>query len=113
MYPAGLRGRTVRIVGLSTWLVASLPTLLICWRTPGCTTPAGFGLWLVAFLGYGASFWFSSATVGDLALRRVDRRNIALIAAQSAATLIMVYLIPCFSISILLVPVAWQAALLL
>jgi signal transduction histidine kinase len=34
-----------------------------------------------------------------------------LIGAQSAATLTMVYLIPCFSISILLVPVAWQAAL--
>ncbi|HWX42164.1 MAG TPA: histidine kinase, partial [Blastocatellia bacterium] len=37
----------------------------------------------------------------------------ALIAVQSAATLLMVYLVPCFSISILLVPVAWQAALLL
>jgi len=34
-----------------------------------------------------------------------------LIGVQSAATLTMVYLIPCFSISILLVPVAWQAAL--
>src|SRR5215471_13780685 len=104
MYRLGTR--TLRTIGLSTWIVASLPTLLICWRTPGCTTPGGFGLWLAAFLSYGASFWFTSAAAGDLAARlaRAGARDIALMATQSAATLTMVYLIPCFSISILLVP---------
>src|SRR5215831_7588799 len=114
MYLARMRGETLRIVGLSTWLVASLPTLLICWRTPGCTTPAGFTLWLSAFFIYGFSFWFTSEAAADFAGRsRAGARSLVLIGVQSAATLTMVYLIPCFSISILLVPVAWQAALLL
>jgi signal transduction histidine kinase len=115
MYVARLRRRTLRIIGLSTWVVASLPTLLICWHTPGCTTPARFTLWVAAFLLYGAVFWLASAAVDDLAAasKRSGAHNIALIAVQSAATLLMVYLVPCFSISILLVPVAWQAALLL
>src|SRR5215470_12425778 len=113
MYRVGTR--TLRTIGLSTCIVASLPTLLICWRTPGCTTPGGFALWLAAFLSYGASFWFASAAAGDLAPRfaRAGPRNTALMAAQSAAALTMVYLIPCFSISVLLVPIAWQVALLL
>src|SRR5205085_10751655 len=61
------------------------------------------------------SFWFTSAATSDFSNshRKAKGFYLPIIALQSAATLVMVYLIPCYSIGILLVIVAWELALLL
>lgn len=104
----------LRLIGLATWLVASVPTFLDVLHRPRQTAATPLVVWLVAFLAFGISFWFTSFAASDFrnSYRQALKLYLPLIAVQSAATLVMVYLIPCYSIGILLVIVAWQVALL-
>lgn len=45
--------------------------------------------------------------------KQIRRRQLSLIVVQTVTALLMVYLVPCYSIGIVLVVVAWQVALLL
>src|SRR5215510_12901733 len=54
-----LHRRVLRIFGLATWLVASMPTLWdVCNRPPLTPTPQ-FLLWLGSFFVFGISFWLT------------------------------------------------------
>jgi signal transduction histidine kinase len=108
MYLLEYHRRWLRIIGLSIWLVASLPTIWdVCNRPPRISI-FRFAFWLGSFFIFGICFWF---TFGGAA--RIWRRHLALIVAQTVTALLMVYLVPCYSIGIVLVVVAWQVALLL
>jgi signal transduction histidine kinase len=109
-----LHQRMIRIVGLSTWLVTSIPTMWDVCNRPPYTPAIKSAFWLISFLVFGVSFWLSSVASNDLETSYPPnwRRLLALLLVQAAATLTMAYLVPCYSIGILLVPVAWQVALL-
>lgn len=105
----------LRLIGLSTWLAASLPTLVDYWHDPQEATPPRLALWLALFLGFGILFWFTSVETADLSSAGAGRRKsmLTMIALECAAALALVYLIPHQSTSILLALVAWQVAPLL
>ncbi len=105
----------LRLIGVSSWLIASVPTVLDVLRHPRQTSAERLIVWTVAFGLFGLSFGITSSATSDFSHnRRIERAlHVPLIALQTAATLVMVYLIPCYSIGILLVIVAWQLPLLL
>src|SRR5438067_8132150 len=109
MYLLPLHRRMLRFIGISSWLVASVPTFLDVLQRPRQTTTVRLVVWLVAFAVFGVSFWFTSAATSDFSNNHPKAKGfyLPLIALQSAATLLMVYLIPCYSIGILLVIIAW------
>ena len=102
-------------VGLLTWLVASVPTLWDVCNRPPRTSAFRFGFWIAAFFVFGICFWFTFvATSGPRGRHAWSRAfHLKLIVMQTVAALLMVYLVPCYSIGIILVLVAWQLALLL
>jgi signal transduction histidine kinase len=115
MHLLPLQRRLLLVIGLFTWLVASVPTLWDVCNRPPLTSPFRFGSWIVSFIVFGFCFWLTFVTTsgpgGNLA--RGFNLYLKLIAVQTAAALAMVYLVPCYSIGIILVLVAWQLALLL
>jgi len=111
MYLLEEHRRWLRIIGLSTWLVASLPTIWDVCNRPPRTSIIKFTLWLGSFFVFGICFWLSFVAHGNPA--RIWRRHLALIVLQTLTALMMVYLVPCYSIGIVLVVVAWQLAVLL
>ena len=104
--------RLVLIVGLATWLLASAPTIWDACNRPPLTSISKFGLWLGSFFVFGIAFLLTSMT-SSKADGGIWKRERVLIAIQTVAALLMVYLVPCYSIGIVLVVVAWQVALLL
>ena len=110
-----LHNPILRLIGISSWLIASVPTVFDVLRHPHQTTAARLIVWATAFGLFGLSFWITSSATSDFTCNRRIKRalHVPLIALQTAATLVMVYLIPCYSIGILLVIVAWQLPLLL
>jgi signal transduction histidine kinase len=102
-------------MGLFTWLVASVPTLWDVCNRPPLTSPFRFASWIASFLVFGVCFWLTfistSNSKGNLTRSRV--LHLRLIGIQTVTALLMVYLVPCYSIGIILVLVAWQLALLL
>jgi signal transduction histidine kinase len=70
-------------------------------------------LWLGSFVVFGIAFWLTFVTPRKDGTVRLRKRNLTLLAIQTVAALLMVYLVPCYSIGIVLVVVAWQVALLL
>jgi len=105
--------RLLLIFGLATWLVASMPTLWDVCNRPPLTSVPRFGLWLGSFVVFGLAFWFTFRLPRVIGAVSLWRRNLALILIQTVAALLMVQLVPCYSIGIVLVVVAWQVALLL
>lgn len=107
--------RLLLTIGLFTWLVASVPTLWDVCNRPPLTSPFRFGSWIASFLVFGVCFWLTfvptSNSKGNLTRSRV--LHLRLIVIQTVTALLMVYLVPCYSIGIILVLVAWQLALLL
>jgi len=110
-----LHSPILRLIGISSWLIASVPTVFDVLRHPHQTTAARLIVWAIAFGLFGLSFWITSSATSDFTCSRRIKRSlhVPLIALQTAVTLVMVYLIPCYSIGILLVIVAWQLPLLL
>ena len=108
MYLLEQHRRWLRIIGLLTWLVASFPTIWdVCNRPPRTSIPK-FAFWLGSFFAFGICFWL---TFGSAA--QSWKRQLTLIVLQTMTALLMVYLVPCYSIGIVLVVVAWQVALVL
>jgi signal transduction histidine kinase len=105
--------RLVLTVGLATWLVASAPTIWDACNRPPLTSVAKFGLWLGSFFVFGIAFWLTFMASRKANGGRVWKQQLTLIAIQTVAALLMVYLVPCYSIGIVLVVVAWEVALLL
>jgi signal transduction histidine kinase len=107
--------RLLLTIGLFTWLVASVPTLWDVCNRPPLTSPFRFGSWIFSFFVFGVCFWLTFVTTssakGNLARSRV--LHLRLMVIQTVTALLMVYLVPCYSIGIILVLVAWQLALLL
>src|SRR5215813_9809197 len=103
MHLLPLHRRLVLIFGLATWLVASAPTLWDVCNRPPLTPVPKFSMWLVSFVVFGISFWLMFVTPRKAGARRVWKRNLALLVIQTAAALLMVYLVPCYSIGIVLV----------
>ena len=105
----------LRLIGVSVWLIASVPTVLDVLRYPHETTAARLIVWVIAFGLFGVSFWITSSVTSDFTYKGRSNRAlyVPLIALQTVATLVMLYLIPCYSIGILLVIVAWQLPSLL
>lgn len=115
MHLLPLQRRLLLTIGLFTWLVASVPTLWDVCNRPPLTSPFRFGSWIFSFFVFGVCFWLTFVTTssakGSLARSRV--LHLRLIVSQTVTALLMVYLVPCYSIGIILVLVAWQLALLL
>lgn len=115
MHLLPLQRRLLLMMGLFTWLVASVPTLWDVCNRPPLTSPFRFGFWIFSFLVFGVCFWLTFVTTsnskGNPARSRV--LHLRLIAIQTVTALLMVWLVPCYSIGIILVLVAWQLALLL
>ena len=105
--------RLVLIAGLATWLVASAPTIWDACNRPPLTSPPKFGLWLGSFFVFGIAFWLTFVNPRQTGSAQNRKRNLTLITIQTVAALLMVYLVPCYSIGIVMVVVAWQVALLL
>lgn len=113
MHLLPLHRRLLLIFGLATWLVASAPTLWDVCNRPPLTPIPKFALWLGSFVAFGIAFWLTFVPTRKGDWGRVWKRNLTLLAVQTATALLMVYLVPCYSIGIVLVVVAWQVALLL
>jgi signal transduction histidine kinase len=111
MYLLEQHRRWLRIIGLSTWFVASLPTIWDVCNRPPRTSIIKFALWLSSFFLFGICFWLSFVAPGNPV--RIWKRHLSLIVLQTVTALLMVYLVPCYSIGIVLVVVAWQLAVLL
>src|SRR5262245_30845840 len=107
--------RLLLTVGLATWLVASAPTLWDPCNRPPQTSVPKFAIWLGSFLVFGIAFALTSLTPRNPkgGTSGIWKRQVALVTVESAGALLMVYLVPCYSIGIVLVVVAWQVALLL
>jgi signal transduction histidine kinase len=105
--------RLLRIIGLSAWLVASMPTLWDVCNRPPLTSIPRFGSWLGSFFIFGIAFWLTFVKADDRSGAWIWKRHLGLIVIQTVSALLMVYLVPCYSIGIVLVVVAWQVALLL
>jgi len=107
--------RLLLSVGLATWLVASAPTLWDPCNRPPQTSVPKFVIWLGSFLIFGIAFGLTSLTPRKNKGRTggLWKRQLTLVAIETAGALLMVYLVPCYSIGIVLVVVAWQVALLL
>ena len=107
--------RSLLTIGLFTWLVASVPTIWDVCNRPPRNSAFRFGTWIASFFVFGVCFWLTfvatSGPKGNLARRR--SLHLRLIVIQTVAALLMVYLVPCYSIGIILVLVAWQLALVL
>src|ERR1700730_14540964 len=107
--------RSLLTIGLFTWLVASVPTIWDVCNRPPRNSAFRFGAWIASFFVFGVCFWLTfvatSGPKGTLARRR--GLHLRLIVIQTVAALLMVYLVPCYSIGIILVLVAWQLALVL
>ena len=108
-----LHRQLLRIFGLATWMVASLPTLWDVCNRPPLTSIPRFGLWLSSFLVFGIAFWLTFVNPRKSGAGRIWQRHLILIVIQTVAAFLMVYLVPCYSIGIVLVVVAWQVALAL
>ena len=96
-------------------MMASVPTLWDVCNRPPKTSAIRFGFWIGSFFVFGICFWFTFVATSapqDRPLRGRDV-HLKLIAIQTVAALLMVFLVPCYSIGIILVLVAWQLALLL
>ena len=113
MHLLPLHRRLLLIFGLATWLVASMPTLWDVCNRPPLTSVPRFGLWLGSFVVFGLAFWLTFRLPRTIGAVSIWRRNLTLIVIQTVAALLMVRLVPCYSIGIVLVVVAWQVALLL
>ena len=115
MHLLPLQRRLLLTIGLFTWMVASVPTLWDVCNRPPLTSPFRFGSWIASFLVFGVCFWLTfvatSKSKGNLTRSRV--LHLRLLVIQTVTALLMVYLVPCYSIGIILVLVAWQLALLL
>jgi signal transduction histidine kinase len=101
--------RLLLTIGLATWLVASVPTIWDVCNRPPLTPVPRFSFWIGSFLVFGICFWLTFVDSSA----RFTPRQITLVSIQTVAALLMVYLVPCYSIGIVLVVVAWQVALLL
>ena len=108
-----LHRRLLRPFGLATWLVASMPTLWDVCNRPPLTSIPKFGLWLGSFFVFGIAFWLTFVNPRKGGAARFWKRHVTLIVIQTVAAFLMVYLVPCYSIGIVLVVVAWQVALAL
>jgi signal transduction histidine kinase len=115
MHLLPLQRRLLLTVGLFTWLVASAPTIWDVCNRPPLTSPFKFGSWIASFLVFGFCFWRTFVTTSRPGGNLVRNLNLylKLIAIQTLTALSMVYLVPCYSIGIILVLVAWQLALIL
>ena len=113
MYLLPLHRRLLLIFGLATWLVASIPTLWDVCNRPPLTSIPKFGFWLSSFVIFGVAFWLTFMVSRTGGAARGLKRSLALVLIQTAAGLLMVFLVPCYSIGIVLVVIAWQVALLL
>jgi signal transduction histidine kinase len=115
MHLLPLQRRLLLAIGLFTWLIASVPTLWDVCNRPPRTSTFRFGFWLLSFVVFGICFWLTfvgtSSPKGKPARSRA--LHLRLIAIQTVTALLMVYLVPCYSIGVILVLVAWQLALLL
>lgn len=110
-----LQRRLLVAGGLSTWLVASVPTLWDVCNWPPLNSVFRSGAWVASFLVFGVCFWLTflstSSREGGLAKRL--NWHLTLIAVQTVTALLMVYFVPCYSIGLILPLVAWQLALVL
>ena len=113
MHLLPLHRRLLLIFGLATWLVASMPTLWDVCNRPPLTSLPKFALWLGSFVVFGIAFSLTFAKPHQGGAAKIWRRTFALMMIQTVAALLMVVLVPCYSIGIVLVVVAWQVALLL
>src|SRR5689334_21837151 len=96
MYLLEQHRRWLRIIGLSTWLVASLPTIWDVCNRPPRTSIIKFALWLGSFFLFGICFWLTFVAPGNPA--RLWKLRLTLIVLQTVTALLMVYLVPCSSI---------------
>ena len=113
MHLLPLHRRLLLIFGLATWLVASMPTLWDVCNRPPLTSLPKFALWLGSFVVFGIAFALTFVKPHQGGAAKIWRRTFALMMIQTVAALLMVVLVPCYSIGIVLVVVAWQVALLL
>ena len=115
MHLLPLQRRLLLMMGLFTWLVASVPTLWDVCNRPPLTSLVRFGFWIFSFLVFGVCFWLTFVTTSNSKgnPERCRVLHLRLIAIQTVTALLMVWLVPCYSIGIILVLVAWQLALLL
>jgi signal transduction histidine kinase len=107
--PPLLHARFLRLAAICVSLLATSHVL-----ASGCEDPLNqsprFFAWLAAYLAYVVALWLS---FGDAPSAQSPPGKLALLVVQSVTPFVMLKLIPCYYGGLLLVIVAWQAALLL
>jgi signal transduction histidine kinase len=107
--PPLLHARFLRLVAIAVSVLATSNVLGDAIQMPS-HIDLRFLAWLGAYLAYVIALWLS---FGDAPSAQSPRRKLALLAVQGVAPFVMLSLIPCYYGGLLLVIVAWQAALLL
>jgi signal transduction histidine kinase len=107
--PPLLHARFLRLAAICVSVMATSHVLLSALEDP-LHQERRFFLWLVAYLAYVVALWLS---FGDAPSAQAPRRKLALLGVQAIAPFVMLKLVPCYYGGLLLVIVAWQAALLL
>jgi signal transduction histidine kinase len=100
--------RVLRAAGILTWVFLGLPILDSSTRSGESLTGGRWVAWLVLFLVFGPTFWFSSSPE-----KRAPAMRLGALLVETIAALGMTALHRDYFVGFLLVIVSWQLALVL